>query len=689
MIPRRVASALTIPVGVAIAILLTAPPAWAHAALVSSDPEPGAELSTSPGVVTLAFSEQLNVKLSNATVASPDGDTFSGTASSENRIAIPLTTNAPGIYRVEWTTVSTLDGHPLQGSFAFGVGVSPGAAGEGSVETVPSEGGLLLGLLRAVEYSSLFAAAGMLLLQRLARKEPPIDWVRPRIRVALVTALVSGTTVVMAEAALAAGSPSVGRIATYLTTGSPGGARIFRVAAEAAAVAVSFIGSGLTVVPLVIALVALAWSGHAAAVDPRWLGIGADAVHLLSAGLWAGGILALATLRPPDGWRGPEGRALLDRFTPVALVAFSVTVAAGALRGFQELNTLSDLIRTTYGLVLLFKILAVVVMAQLSWLAWRRVVGSFKGEAAVALFVVALAGILAAFPLPPSRLAEAEAASEATEGASALPQTGDLTFGGSAGAVLVGLTLRPGEPGRNEILVYLLPLDGEQAAAGIPAALVLDGGSRVPMQDCGPTCRRTELELSGGEKLRVTIGGSSGGTAVFRMPALPASSGRGLLLRTQAQIHALDSYRMQEELSSGGPTIRSDYAFVAPDLARIVVGDRSTTVFVGSTRYLREGEGRWQVQRNSPALSVPVFIWDSFRPWIDARIIGSGKVDGRPARVISFFGSSGGTPAWFRLWIGDDGLVLRAQMRAQGHFMEQRYGDFDTPINIRAPREAS
>ena len=462
------------------------------------------------------------------------------------------------------------------------------------------------------------------------------------------------------------------------------------MAAEAAAVAASFIGGGLIVVPLVIALVTLAWSGHAAAVDPRWLGIGADALHVLSAGLWAGGILALATLRPPDGWRGPQGRALLERFTPVALVAFSVTVAAGAVRGFQELNTLSDLIRTSYGLVLFSKIVAVVVMAQLSWLAWRRVVGSFKAEAAVAILVVGLAGVLAAYPLPPGRITEAEAATAGSEeGASALPQQGDLTLGANAGEVLVGLSVRPGEPGRNQILVYLLPLEGEQAAAGIPAAVAIAGGYEVPMQDCGSTCRRTELRLRGGEDLRVRVGGSVGGTAVFRLPTLPAAEGRGLLARAQTRIHSLQSYRMREELSSGKGSIRSDYAFVAPDLARIDVEDRSTTVFIGGTRYLREGEGPWQVQRNTPQLSVPIFIWDSFRPWVDPRVVGSERVDGRPARVLSFFGSSGGTPAWFRLWIGGDGLVLQAQMRAQGHFMDQRYGDFDTPIQIQAPPGAA
>ena len=686
----RVAHVLGLLLGAIVLLVLGAEPAWAHATPVASDPEPGAVLSTSPGVVTLVFSEPLNTKLSSATVITPNGERSEGTVSGGDRITVALGTNAPGVYEVDWTTVSTLDGHPLHGSYAFGVGVSPGAAGEGTVGVGPSEGGLALGLLRAVEYAALLAATGMLLLQRLANKEPRLAWVRPRVRLALVTALVSGAALVVAEAWLAAGTPDVGRMVTYLTTGLPASARVLRVVAEAAAVGATFVAGGLVVVPLIVAFVALAASGHAAAVDPRWLGVGTDAIHLFSAGLWAGGILAIATLRPPDGWREPEGRALLDRFTPVALVAFSVTVAAGVVRGFQELQTPADLVLTSYGLVLSLKILGVLIMAQLSWFAWKRIVGSFRAEAAVAILVVGLAGVLAAFPLPPSRVSEAEAASAGSvEGVSALPQQGDLTFGGSAGEVLVGLSLRPGEPGRNEVLVYLLPLEGEQAAAAIPAAIAIAGEPEVSMQDCGPTCRRAELELSGGEKLRVKIGGSSGGAVEFRLPALPAPSGRGMLLRTQARIHALDSYRMREELSSGAAVVRSDYAFVAPDLARIEVADESTQVFVGDTRYLRQGSGPWQVQRNTPPLSVPVFTWDSFRPWLDPAIVGSGRIGGRLARVLSFFGSSGGTPAWFRLWIDEDGLVLQAQMRAQGHFMTQEFSDFDAPFQIRAPRGAA
>ena len=54
--------------------------------------------------------------------------------------------------------------------------------------------------------------------------------------------------------------------------------------------------------------------------------------------------------------------------------------------------------------------------------------------------------------------------------------------------------------------------------------------------------------------------------------------------------------------------------------------------------------------------------------------------------LVAFFGDSGGTPVWFRLWVDQGGLVRQAQMRAQGHFMDHRYYDFDAPIRITPPK---
>lgn len=377
--------------------------AQAHAAIVSSQPEPSQELGTAPGVVVLRFTEPLNVSLSRATVTDPTGERFEGEPTGEREIRVPLSTNAPGVYEVEWVTVSTLDGHTLRGSFRFGVGVSPGPGAEGEIGTSPGRSDLVVAVFRAVEFASLLLAIGMLLLRRLGRRAE-LEWVRPRLRLTLTVALLSGLAVVVGEALIAARSASPGPVISYLTTGPSGAARTIRLVAEALAVLAAVIGRGI-LLPLLIAFLGLSAAGHGAAVS--W-GIPVDAFHLLAAGLWAGGVLALATLRPPGGWKGPSGRALLERFTPVAIPAFLLTVATGTLRGFQELSALRDLVATSYGQVLGLKVLGVLAMVPLSILAWRRVLGSARLEAGVAVLVVGLAALLAAYPLPPGRASEAE-----------------------------------------------------------------------------------------------------------------------------------------------------------------------------------------------------------------------------------------------------------------------------------------
>lgn len=647
--------------------------ALAHAGLVSSTPAPGSEVSTAPGVVTLSFTEPLNVQLSAASVIAPDGTRFESAASTGQAIRIPLTTNAPGVYRVEWSTVSTLDGHPVRGSFAFGVGVDPGAAAEGELGTTPTR-------------SALLASAGMLVLGWLARRRPGLLWARPRLRKPLIVALCGGILVTFAEAWLAPAHPSFGSVASYLTTGLPGAARLVRVGAEGVGVLAAFFAVDLVILPVVLAIAALAATGHAAAIRPEWLGISVQTLHLLSVASWAGAILALATLRPAEGWRRGQGRELVERFSPIALVSFLATIATGTLRGFEELSSPADLVRTTYGQVLLLKIAAVLVMVHLSLLAWRRLVGSPRAEAMIAVVVIGAAGLLAAFPLPPARVAEADAATQTIGGRSGLPARGDLTLGGEAGQVLVGLTLSPGLPGRNDVTVYVLPSGGPEAAAGLAVTLRLPGRS-ITMRDCGPTCRVAEVDLQGGEDVSVIVGSVIGGLASFHIPRLPAPPAGRVLRQANALMHGLGAYRMSEHLTSGiPPGVDATYAFRSPDRARIEVDGSSEQVFIGSTRYSRQStDAPWEVTRGAPPLSVPLFTWDSILPWMDPRVVGTAKVEHVRTRIVSFVAGTADLPAWFRFWVASDGRILREQMRAPGHFMDHRYYDFNGSIRISPP----
>ena len=207
-----------------------------------------------------------------------------------------------------------------------------------------------------------------------------------------------------------------------------------------------------------------------------------------------------------------------------------------------------------------------------------------------------------------------------------------------------------------------------------------------------PTCRSARTTLQGGSRIDVRVAGKVGGTARFRLPTLPAPPGDDILARMMSAMHALTTYRQDESLTSGlGVTVHSRYAFVAPDRFEAEVhqpSDNSEQIWIGGTRYLRQNGGKWQVEGGGPSQKVPQFIWDFFRPFVDARVLGTASVDGTRTKIVAFFGDSGSTPVWFRLWIDSSGLVHKAEMRAQGHFMDHRYYGFDQPIVIRPPAGA-
>ncbi len=213
-----------------------------------------------------------------------------------------------------------------------------------------------------------------MIVRRLARMRPQIAWVNPPMHIAFAAALAGGLGLLAA---------------------APGWAVGVRVAAEGAALLLCVRGVPFVAPPAVFAAAALAVTGHASGPGAMF----ADALHTLSAAMWAGGILALASLRPPDGWRSEEARALLERFGRVALIAFGITALTGLLRATEQLHDLSDLWTTAYGVVLSLKVAGVFAMLGLS-LVWRRGRPVAGLEGGFAVLVVGATALLAAFPQP-------------------------------------------------------------------------------------------------------------------------------------------------------------------------------------------------------------------------------------------------------------------------------------------------
>jgi putative copper export protein len=240
---------------------------------------------------------------------------------------------------------------------------------------------IVSGAFRGVELAGLLGFVGVVVMRQLARQPPHLGWVRPSMLRTLELALLGG----VATVALA-----------------PSWVGAARVAAELAALVMCLRWGPGAVPGGFAAVLLLAPAGHAAGAQPVVAAILVDELHVASAGIWAGGVLVLATLRPPDGWRSPQGQDLLTRFGRVAMVAFAFTALTGLLRATEELTGFSDLWQTVYGVVLVAKSVGVLAMLALAAVTWRRGMPLARSDALVALAVMAATGLLAAFPNPPA-----------------------------------------------------------------------------------------------------------------------------------------------------------------------------------------------------------------------------------------------------------------------------------------------
>lgn len=140
----RPASLLALCGALLLAVLLALPaPAQAHDTLLSSDPEDGASLETSPEEITLTFSADILEVSPLVRISDENGDELAEIVPTIEGPIATATLEEPlpaGTHTVQWRVVSS-DGHPIEGTFT--VTVEQDAAEEPADEEAPaaSDGG--------------------------------------------------------------------------------------------------------------------------------------------------------------------------------------------------------------------------------------------------------------------------------------------------------------------------------------------------------------------------------------------------------------------------------------------------------------------------------------------------------------------------------------------------------------------
>ncbi|MEU4368771.1 copper resistance CopC/CopD family protein [Micromonospora chersina] len=474
-------------------LLAPATPASAHAVLVSSSPAASAVVPSAPAEVVITFSEGVRKVPDKVRVIAPDGSradrgepTFKGAV-----VTIPVDpSGARGTYLVSYRVISA-DSHPVSGAFTYSVGAPSTPPTDTGTDTRANP---VVG--NAVKVAKYLGYAGLLLLvgpalvlaalwpRRLSRRGPArLAW----------SGLGLLAVATLAELWLQVPYTNGGGLFDVSGSGfgdvlnsTYGTAHLVRLGLLAAAVFLLrplFAGPVGRTDGLILAILGGAalftWplAGHPAASPAPAVSVVVDAVHLGSMAVWLGGLVMLAVflLRRADE---RELDAILPIWSRWAALAVAALLLAGTVQGLIEVATPKALVDTTYGRLLLAKIvlfaLVVGVAAYSRSLVRRRTAAGRPGlmrravlaELAITAVVLGLSATLV--QTTPARTASADVA-----GAPA----GYFSTTLSSPIYSLQVELDPAETGSNSLHLYAYTKDNRpqpvqewKATAALPSA---------------------------------------------------------------------------------------------------------------------------------------------------------------------------------------------------------------------------
>jgi copper transport protein len=388
--------------------------ASAHAFLTSSSPADGAALAAPPAQLRLDFSETVVLAATQLEMVGEGGQHYPVTnlriegegGEEPSQLLGSLPSLPRGAYRLSWQTLSADDLHRTAGVLVFGVGREVAAAGLDEPTPAAGEAGL-----RWLVFLALALTLGGALMRRLVTRRAGASspgWVRLTRRGELIGA----TAGLVGAAVLLIYQVGDGGV-SQLLAGSYGvrwglrelGFVLLLVAAllppSRVRVTGVVVGGGLVGV-------GSALLGHSGAGQTLSLTrVVADALHVVSAGTWAGalffGLLFVVPAARGARERLPEALAVLRAFGLPAAACISAVIVTGVYLTSTVVGSVDAALVTFYGRTLLLKVAVVAAVGLLGLLnharvrrtggkAWRS--RTVVAEAALAVVVLGFSAVI-------------------------------------------------------------------------------------------------------------------------------------------------------------------------------------------------------------------------------------------------------------------------------------------------------
>lgn len=370
----------------AVLLLVAAWPttANAHTGLRGSAPATDARISQAPTTVVLEYSGEVVVGAHGIQVFGPDGsrvDTGEASPRKGARLTQAIRDGGDGTYGVAYR-VSSEDGHVVTGVVQFSVGPAagngnPAAATDAASGAAKTDATVeaLFSTARGFEILALLIAAGSGIFACII-----VPGWRPRWLIgSLLIVLLAYAASFVLNAALASGSDIGGALDVDQLRESWGTPFAFSLAIRAVMTLVALapallLAYGSRILTrgayLVLAVVfaataaSLSLTGHAVTSDPMWLRLPADAIHIIAAAVWLGGLVQLAYLAP----QASTHAAAVMRFSKVAMTCVIVIVLSGIAATLVELDLeLNQLVDSRYGRLIAAKLILVAAAMPLAW----------------------------------------------------------------------------------------------------------------------------------------------------------------------------------------------------------------------------------------------------------------------------------------------------------------------------------
>ncbi|MFI5428396.1 copper resistance D family protein [Aeromicrobium sp. UC242_57] len=120
----------------------------------------------------------------------------------------------------------------------------------------------------------------------------------------------------------------------------------------------------------------IALTGHAASSGSHSLATTSLYLHIVGATVWVGGLAAL-------GWVAMQGSKRLEaavvRYSAVALWAFVIVAVSGVVNAMTRLQSFDDVFGSSYGQLVIGKVVALVALGALGYLQRRRIIAAGGG----------------------------------------------------------------------------------------------------------------------------------------------------------------------------------------------------------------------------------------------------------------------------------------------------------------------